>query len=73
MHATDIKSLITLVIHPDPRLKTKSEEIKAVDDEVRNNLERMAMAMDYFRGIGLAGVQIGYMKQAFVMNYDAIR
>lgn len=66
------KKLINLVIHPDPRLRMKSAEVKAVDDFVREMLDDMVDAMNFFNGIGLAGVQIGYMHKLAVVDHDAI-
>ncbi len=61
---------VKLVVYPDARLTTKSTDVEVVNDEVRRNVDDMIKAMQFFGGIGLAGVQIGYMKNVFVMEYD---
>lgn len=66
------KRKVTLVIHPDPRLKQASAEVKVVDDAIKEMLEEMVKAMDFFNGIGLAGVQIGHMYKLAVIDHDSI-
>lgn len=64
--------VVNLVIHPDKRLVTPSVDVEVVDDRIRKMLDNMALAMEHFEGVGLAGVQVGYMKHMFVVDYDGI-
>lgn len=61
-------AILPLIIAPDPRLKTKSEPIAAVDDEVRKLAADMLDTMYHERGIGLAAVQVGVLKRLLVAD-----
>lgn len=67
-----MRKIVNLVIYPDLRLKTKSSLVEKFDDDLHRELNNMVMATQIFRGIGLAGVQIGFMKQAIYIDYDSI-
>lgn len=53
---------------PDPRLRTISTPVEAVDDEVRALIDDMFDTMYAARGIGLAAIQIGVAKRILVMD-----
>ncbi len=53
---------------PDPRLRTISTPVAAVDDEVRTLIDDMFDTMYASRGIGLAAIQIGVAKRILVMD-----
>lgn len=63
---------INLVIYPDKRLKTESNLVEKFDDDLRAKLNNMELATQFFKGIGIAGVQIGYMDKIIYINHDAI-
>lgn len=53
---------------PDPRLRTISTPVEAVDDEVRALIDDMFDTMYASRGIGLAAIQIGVAKRILVID-----
>jgi peptide deformylase len=57
-----------IIIAPDPRLKTKSFIVEAVDDSIRELVADMFETMYYERGIGLAAVQVGVHKRVLVTD-----
>ena len=57
-----------ILIHPDPRLKTRADEIGTPDDEVRALAADMLETMYDAPGIGLAAPQIGIMRRIIVMD-----
>lgn len=61
-------AILDLVIFPDERLKKKSEKIEIFNNELKIISENMIESMYKYKGIGLAGVQVGIMKRIFTMN-----
>lgn len=61
-------AILPLVIAPDPRLKTKSEPVARIDDEIRTLAADMFDTMYAERGIGLAAVQVGVLKRLLVAD-----
>lgn len=57
-----------ILIAPDPRLKAVSEEIHAVDGDIRRLADDMLESMYAADGIGLAAIQIGVPKRVLVMD-----
>lgn len=57
-----------ILIHPDPRLKARAEEIGAPTDEVLALAEDMLETMYDAPGIGLAAPQVGVLKRLIVMD-----
>jgi peptide deformylase len=57
-----------IVRYGDPVLRTRAEEIKELDDEVRALIHRMYAIMAEARGLGLAGPQIGISRR--ILTYD---
>jgi peptide deformylase len=57
-----------ILIHPDPRLKTRADEIGAPDDAVRALAADMLETMYDAPGIGLAAPQIGVLRRLIVMD-----
>lgn len=53
---------------PDPRLKTVSEPVPAVDDELRRLMDDMLETMYDAPGIGLAAIQIGVPRRVLVLD-----
>ncbi|HKJ73119.1 MAG TPA: peptide deformylase [Alphaproteobacteria bacterium] len=58
----------TIITAPDPRLKTVSEPVEAVDGGVRALVDDMFETMYDAPGIGLAAIQIGVPKRIVVMD-----
>lgn len=56
---------------PDPLLKTMSDPVAQVDDEVRRLLDNMAETMYAAPGIGLAAIQVAVPKRIIVMDTSA--
>jgi peptide deformylase len=57
-----------ILIAPDPRLKAVSDEIRAVDADIRRLADDMLESMYAADGIGLAAIQIGVPKRVLVMD-----
>jgi peptide deformylase len=53
---------------PDPRLKTLSQPVDGVDDELRRLMDDMLETMYDAPGIGLAAIQVGVPKRVIVMD-----
>ena len=61
-------ALREILIVPDPRLKKECEPVEAVNDEIKTLLNDMLETMYEERGIGLAAVQVGVLKQLVVVD-----
>jgi len=60
----------SIIIAPDPRLKTKSFIVETIDDSISELVRDMFETMYYERGIGLAAVQIGIHKRVLVADVE---
>jgi peptide deformylase len=49
-------------------LRKPAQDVEKIDDEVKNLIEKMYVAMEQYRGVGLAAPQIGVSRRVFV--YD---
>ncbi|QQA43203.1 peptide deformylase [Pelagovum pacificum] len=58
----------TILIHPDPRLKTVAEPVTEITDQLRTLADDMLETMYDAPGIGLAAPQVGVMKRLLVMD-----
>lgn len=58
--------MLELVKHPDERLRSASEPVANVSDDIHALAREMIETMQNAQGIGLAGVQIGRMERLFV-------
>ncbi|MFZ3580609.1 peptide deformylase [Loktanella sp. DJP18] len=58
----------SILIHPDPRLKTHCDPVTAVDDDLRVLAADMLETMYHAPGIGLAAPQVGVMRRMLVMD-----
>ena len=56
--------------YPDPFLRLQSEEVDEVDDSLLDLIEKMFVAMEDERGIGLAAPQIGVSKRIIVVSIE---
>lgn len=61
-------AILSLVIAPDERLKTKSAPIEKVDADITRLAADMFDTMYHERGIGLAAVQVGVLKRMLVAD-----
>lgn len=60
---------LSLVLHPDPRLRVAAEPVPEVTDEVVDRLREMLELMRAHGGCGLAAPQVGWSARAFVMEF----
>ncbi len=57
-----------IILHPDPRLKTRTEPAGKVDSQIRQLADDMLETMYNAPGVGLAAPQVGVMKRLLVMD-----
>ena len=60
-----IREIITV---PNPLLKTISEPVKVIDDDVLSLIDDMIETMYAAPGIGLAAIQVGVPKRILVID-----
>lgn len=65
-----MNELNEIVLSPDPRLSEQCAPIEVIDDEVRALAKHMLDVMYAAEGCGLAGPQIGEMRQIVVIDVD---
>jgi peptide deformylase len=63
-------SILEIIQWPDPKLCTKSAEVKTVDKTVQKLMDDMLETMHKAHGIGLAAVQIGVLKRVIVIDLE---
>lgn len=61
-------ALLEILEFPDPRLRTKAETVKAVDDNLRQIIDDMFETMYDAPGIGLAATQVNVHKRIVVID-----
>ncbi|MFW5741989.1 MAG: peptide deformylase [Spirochaetota bacterium] len=61
---------LQLVIHPDELLRAASNKVADIDEEIASLADAMVEKMHTARGIGLAGVQVGYLHRMFVTHVE---
>lgn len=61
-------TLRNILIHPDPRLKTKTKLVASIDEDLRSLAADMLQTMYDAPGIGLAAPQVGVLRQLLVMD-----
>ena len=61
-------AILPIITAPDPRLKTVSQPVDKVDDDLRKLMDDMLETMYEAPGIGLAAVQVGVAKRVLVMD-----
>jgi len=61
-------ALLPILTAPDPRLKTISEPVAEVTDEIRQLVDDMLETMYEAPGIGLAAIQVGVQKRLLVVD-----
>ncbi|MCB1530339.1 MAG: peptide deformylase [Rhodospirillales bacterium] len=55
---------------PHPSLKTKSQPVEAVDDQIRAQMDKMAATMYADKGIGLAANQVDILNRVLVVDVN---
>lgn len=63
-------SILDIITIPDPLLKTVSEPVDKVDDELRKLMDDMLETMYQAPGIGLAAIQVGVAKRVIVLDVE---
>lgn len=63
-------SILDIITIPDPRLKTISKPVEAVDDALRKLMDDMLETMYAAPGIGLAAIQVGVPKRVLVLDLN---
>jgi peptide deformylase len=61
-------TLRSIIIHPDPRLRTPCKPVPVIDDGIRRLAEDMLETMYDAPGIGLAAPQVGVLVRLLVMD-----
>src|SRR5215210_3645024 len=61
-------AILPILEAPDPRLRTISKPVDAVDDDLRRLIADMFETMYDAPGIGLAAIQVGVPKRVLVMD-----
>lgn len=58
----------SIVRYPDPRLREKSQDVSAFDDELRQLVTDMSETMYAANGAGLAAIQVGVPLRMFIID-----
>lgn len=61
-------ALLPIIETPDPRLRTISTPVEAIDDELQQLIDDMFETMYDAPGIGLAAIQVGVPKRLLVID-----
>ncbi|MEJ2360828.1 MAG: peptide deformylase [Gammaproteobacteria bacterium] len=61
-------ALLNILHYPDPRLRTKAQPIKEVDDTIRRQIQDMFETMYAAPGIGLAATQVDFHQRLIVLD-----
>ncbi|MDD3761824.1 MAG: peptide deformylase [Nevskiales bacterium] len=61
-------ALLTILHHPDPRLRQKAEPVRVFDDALQTLIDDMFETMYDAPGVGLAANQVGVAKRLAVMD-----
>ena len=59
---------LPVITAPNPILRTKSQLVEVVDDDLRKLMDDMLETMYASLGIGLAAIQVGVAKRVIVMD-----
>lgn len=66
VRAHRIAALRLIRQYPDPALRVRANAVAAVDDELRDLVDRMADVMERAHGAGLAAPQIGVLRRVLI-------
>ncbi|OSZ71305.1 peptide deformylase [Hydrogenophaga sp. IBVHS1] len=65
--------LLTILSYPDPRLHTVAKPVQAVDERIRELIDRMFATMYDANGIGLAATQVDVHERLVVIDVSESR
>lgn len=68
-----LMTLLTILHHPDPRLRKKAVPVAQVDASVQRVVDDMFETMHAAKGIGLAATQVNIQQQIVVMDISEER
>jgi peptide deformylase len=60
--------IFSLVLEPDPLLHKKSELVMDINSEVKEFSKKLVATMKYYKGLGLAAVQVGVLKKIIAVD-----
>ena len=63
--------LLTVLIHPDPKLRRVAKPVTEFDSELSELVDNMSYTMYHEKGIGLAAIQVGIPKRVIVMDLSS--
>lgn len=61
-------ALLNILHYPDPRLRTKAQPVKEVDEAIRRQIRDMFETMYAAPGIGLAATQVDFHQRLIVLD-----
>ena len=61
-------TILTVLRFPDPRLRTKAEEVTDINDNITTIIDDMIATMYDEKGVGLAATQVNIHKRIVVMD-----
>ena len=61
-------ALLNILHYPDPRLRTKAQPVKEVDETIRRQIRDMFETMYAAPGIGLAATQVDFHQRLIVLD-----
>jgi peptide deformylase len=67
-HISGSMAVLSILEAPDPRLRTISTPVEAIDDELQKLIDDMFDTMYEAPGIGLAAIQVGVPKRLLVID-----
>jgi len=65
--------VLEVKIHPDPILRQVCTEVTTFDEHLLKTIEDMYETMHAYQGVGLAGPQIGLLKQILVLQFETTK
>jgi len=65
---SNLMNTLNIIKVPDPLLRTRSEPVERVDDELRNLINDMLETMYQAPDVGLAAIQVAIPKRLFVVD-----
>ena len=63
-----VRAILPILEAPDPRLRTISSPVEAIDDDLQRLIDDMLETMYDAPGIGLAAIQVGVPKRVLVID-----
>jgi len=65
-------AVLEILKYPHPLLKSRSQEIEKIDENIRKLIQDMAETMYDANGVGLAACQVGVCQRAIVLDVSPI-